>query len=209
MLNIFGALAQIFTKRGLLNDREIARLCRGNDGMIVPFLDRLENKISMNGVMRKVPSFGLSSTGYDIRLSNKFMVFDYSGAGLIDPLAFDPKILRSVEGSSCIIPPNSYVLAATVEKFNMPENVTANCIGKSTLARCGLILNVTPLEPGWSGYLTLEISNATPLPAIIYAGTGIGQIQFVRHSTPRRNYKNRESPGKYQNQKAGPVQAKN
>lgn len=214
LLNDFSRImnyVNLFAQRGLLVDSEIKSFCSGDEStsMIYPFSSRLDNQLNIEGVMRKVPSFGLSSAGYDIRLSNKFKVFDPLNGGIIDPIDFNPKVLRDVTDYKCVIPPNSYILAATMEKFNMPVNVTATCVGKSTLARCGLILNVTPLEAGWKGYLTLEISNSTPLPAIVYAGMGIGQLQFHRHRVPRRDYNNREAPGKYHNQVAGPVTARN
>ena len=191
-----------------LADFEIEELCV-NHAMITPFINHQENMIEFEGKPKKVPSFGLSSSGYDIRLSNKFMVFDDRFGGIIDPTDFDPRLLREETGPTCIIPPNSYVLASTIERFNMPDNVTAKCMGKSSLARCGIIPMVTPLEVGWSGWLTLEISNETRLPVRLYAGMGIGQLIFTRISTPRFTYRNRATGvGKYQDQPDEPVIAR-
>jgi dCTP deaminase len=119
-----------------------------------------------------VISFGLSSYGYDIRVADEFKIFKGRGVGLIDPKDLDPRSLEDFKGESCIIPPNSFVLARSVEYLRIPRDVLAICLGKSTLARCGIIVNTTPLEPEWEGYITLEISNTAPLPAKIYANEG-------------------------------------
>ena len=127
---------------------------------------------------RKIVSYGTSSYGYDIRCSNEFKLFTNLNSTIVDPKNFDPKSFVDVKGPHCIIPPNSFALARTVEYFRIPRNVLVLCLGKSTYARCGIIVNVTPLEPEWEGYVTLEFSNTTPLPAKIYANEGIAQVLF-------------------------------
>ncbi len=144
-------------------------------------------------------SYGLSSYGYDIRVAPDFKVFTNVHHLVVDPKAFDERSFVDVEEDDCVIPPNSFALARTVERFRIPDNVLALCVGKSTYARCGIIVNVTPLEPSWEGYLTLEISNTTPLPAMIYGGEGIAQLLFFEgDEAPRIGYADRF--GKYQNQ---------
>jgi len=138
--------------------------------MIEPFVDEQVR----NGVI----SYGVSSYGYDIRIGNTFKIFTNVFSAIVDPKDFDPKSMVDYVGDVCIIPPNSFVLAQTVEYFRIPRNVLTICVGKSTYARCGLIVNVTPFEPEWEGYVTLEISNTTPLPAKIYANEGIAQVLF-------------------------------
>jgi dCTP deaminase len=138
--------------------------------MIEPFVDTQVR----NGVI----SYGVSSYGYDIRIGNTFKIFTNVFNSVVDPKDFDPKSMVDFVGDVCIIPPNSFVLAQTVEYFRIPRNVLTICVGKSTYARCGLIVNVTPFEPEWEGYVTLEISNTTPLPAKIYANEGIAQVLF-------------------------------
>lgn len=194
----------------VLADHGIIELCTSfNPPLITPFLPYQDNMIMYNNEPLKVPSFGLSSSGYDIRLSDKYRVFDDRYGGIIDPTDFDPRLLREESGPSCIIPPNSYMLASTIERFVMPDNVIAQCVGKSTLARCGIIPMVTPLEAGWSGWLTLEIANQTRLPVKLYAGMGIGQLIFTRIDVPIRNYRNRATgAGKYQDQPDEPVIAR-
>src|SRR5690606_15265989 len=139
-------------------------------GMIDPFVDEQVR----NGVI----SYGVSSYGYDIRVANEFKIFTNVFSAIVDPKNFDPASMVDFTGDVCIIPPNSFVLAKTVEYFRIPRNVLTICVGKSTYARCGLIVNVTPFEPEWEGYVTLEISNTTPLPAKIYANEGIAQVLF-------------------------------
>lgn len=124
-------------------------------------------------------SYGLSSYGYDIRLADEFKVFTNINTTLVDPKNFDPKSFVDFRGDVCIIPPNSFILARTMEYFRIPRNIITICLGKSTYARCGIITNVTPFEPEWEGFATLEISNTTPLPAKIYAGEGIAQVIFL------------------------------
>jgi dCTP deaminase len=150
-------------------DRWIKKMAL-EQGMIAPF----EEKQVRQGVI----SFGLSSYGYDVRIADEFKIFTNVFGAVVDPKGFDPKSFVDFKGEVCIIPPNSFALGRTVEYFRIPRNVMTICVGKSTYARCGIITNVTPLEPGWEGHVTLEISNTTPLPAKIYANEGIAQILF-------------------------------
>jgi len=161
-------------------------------GMIEPFID--------HQVSEGVVSYGLSSYGYDFRVANEFKIFSNINYALVDPKNFDDQsFVDVVTDDFCIIPPNSFALARTVEYFRIPRDIITVCLGKSTFARCGLILNVTPFEPGWEGHATLEISNTTPLPAKVYANEGIGQVIFLRGSRECRvSYKDRK--GKYDKQ---------
>jgi dCTP deaminase len=144
-------------------------------------------------------SYGLSSYGYDIRVAAEFKVFTNVHNVIVDPKNFDDRSFVDIDETECIIPPNSFALARTEEYFRIPRDVLVLCVGKSTYARCGIIVNVTPLEPTWSGYLTLEISNTTPLPAKIYGGEGIAQLLFFEgDQEPSVAYEDRQ--GKYQNQ---------
>ncbi len=145
------------------------------EGMIEPFVDR---QVRENDG-KKIVSFGLSSYGYDLRVAREFKVFTNVYHSIVDPKNFREDAFVSVESDVCIIPPNSFALARSVEYFRIPRNVLTLCIGKSTYARCGIIVNVTPFEPEWEGYVTLEISNTTPLPAKIYAGEGLAQVIFL------------------------------
>ena len=146
-----------------------------------------------------VVSYGLTSYGYDVRVGTKFKIFTNVNSSIIDPKALDPSAFVDFDGDVCLIPPNSFVLAETIEHFDIPRDVLAICLGKSTYARCGLIVNVTPLEPEWKGKITIEISNTTPLPARVYANEGIAQIIFLRaDEVCRVSYADRK--GKYQNQ---------
>jgi dCTP deaminase len=147
-----------------------------NEGMIEPFVNHLVRE--ENG--KKIISYGLSSYGYDLRVSNQFKVFTNVHNALIDPKGFHDNEFVDIEGDYCIVPPNSFALAVSVEYFRIPRNVLTLCIGKSTYARCGIIVNVTPFEPEWEGYVTLEISNTTPLPAKIYANEGLAQVIFLK-----------------------------
>lgn len=142
--------------------------------MIEPFYDELIREVDG----KKVISYGLSSYGYDLCVSDHFKVFTNLNNSLVDPKAFDESAFVDVFGEECIIPPNSFALAKSVEYFRIPRTVLTLCIGKSTYARCGIIVNVTPFEPEWEGYVTLEISNTTPLPAKIYANEGLAQVLF-------------------------------
>jgi dCTP deaminase len=160
--------------------------------MIEPFD---EKKLSKSQI-----SYGLSSYGYDMRVSNKFKIFNNKSSGMIDPKKMDPNAFYDYEGDVCVIPPNSYCLAISHEYFRIPRNVMTICFGKSTYARCGIITNVTPFEPEWEGYVTMGISNTTPLPAKIYAGEGIAQVLFFEADDPCAvSYKDKK--GKYQAQK--------
>jgi dCTP deaminase len=159
--------------------------------MIEPFCERLADK----GVV----SYGLSSYGYDIRVSNEFKIFTNINATVVDPKDFDEANVVNFIGDVCIVPPNSFALARTVEYFRIPRNVLAICLGKSTYARCGIIVNVTPFEPDFEGHITIEISNTTPLPAKIYANEGIAQVLFLEGDEPCEvSYKDRG--GKYDGQ---------
>lgn len=174
----------------ILNDRWIREMSLEH-GMIEPF----EDGQVRNGCI----SYGLSSFGYDIRVAPEFKVFTNVHNVVVDPKSFDDRSFVDVDTDECIIPPNSFALARTVEYFRIPRDVLVICLGKSTYARCGIIVNVTPLEPTWEGYLTLEISNTTPLPAKIYANEGISQLLFFQgNDAPEVAYADRA--GKYQNQ---------
>ena len=172
-------------------DRWIRRMALEH-GMIEPFEDRQ--------VREGVVSFGLSSYGYDIRVADEFKVFTNINNTVIDPKNFDPRSFVDVKADVCIIPPNSFALAKTVEYFRIPRNVLTVCVGKSTYARCGLIVNVTPFEPEWEGYVTLEISNTTPLPAKVYANEGISQVLFFE-SDEDCEVSYADKAGKYQKQR--------
>ena len=146
-----------------------------------------------------VISYGVTSYGYDLRLGRKFKVFTNAHCAIVDPKHFDPKSFIDMEADECLIPPNSFALAETVEHLEIPRDVIAICVGKSTYARIGIIVNVTPLEPEWRGKVTIEISNTTPLPAKVYAGEGIAQVLFLRAEAPcRTSYADKK--GKYQAQ---------
>jgi dCTP deaminase len=172
----------------VLSDAEIIERVKAM-GMIEPFVD--------HQVSEGVISYGLSSYGYDFRVADEFKIFSNINYALVDPKNFDDHAFVDVSSDDfIIIPPNSFALARTVEYFRIPRDIITICLGKSTFARCGLILNVTPFEPGWEGHATLEISNTTPLPAKIYANEGIGQVIFLRGSQECRvSYKDRK--GKY------------
>ena len=164
--------------------------------MIEPFEPRQVKEV--NG--RKVVSYGTSSYGYDIRCSREFKIFTNINSTIVDPKDFDEKSFVDFVGDICIIPPNSFALARTVEYFRIPRDVLVVCLGKSTYARCGIIVNVTPLEPEWEGHVTLEFSNTTPLPAKIYANEGVAQVLFFESDEPcETSYKDRG--GKYQGQR--------
>jgi dCTP deaminase len=154
---------------GLKADHWIRKMALEH-GMIEPFVD--------HQVREGVISYGVSSYGYDIRVADEFKIFTNIYSAVVDPKQFDTRSMVDFKGDVCVIPPNSFVLAKTVEYFRIPRQVLTICLGKSTYARCGLIVNVTPFEPEWQGYVTLEISNTTPLPAKIYANEGIAQVLF-------------------------------
>ncbi|HEX6939777.1 MAG TPA: dCTP deaminase [Longimicrobiales bacterium] len=173
------------------SDRWIRRMAEEH-GMIEPF----EARQVRDGVV----SYGLSSYGYDIRVADEFKVFTDVFSVVVDPKGFDPRSFVDIRADHCIIPPNSFALARTMEYFRIPKDVLVVCLGKSTYARCGIIVNVTPLEPEWEGFLTLEISNTTPLPAKIYAEEGIAQLLFFQgDEAPEVTYAMRR--GKYQGQR--------
>ena len=182
---------------GLLCDREIAFLARG--GMIDPFVSEQRKEIYTETYAQKVISYGLSSYGYDLRVGRNFKVFINVHNTVIDQKKMDPNSFVEIEADTCVIPPNSFALAVSVEKFKIPRDILTICLGKSTYARCGIIVNVTPFEPCWEGYVTLEISNTTPLPARIYSMEGIAQVLFFRApQVCETSYADRK--GKYQNQ---------
>lgn len=163
------------------------------NGMIEPFTD--------SQVREGVISYGVSSYGYDIRVADEFKIFTNINSAMVDPKNFDPRSMVDFKGDVCIIPPNSFALARTVEYFRIPRNIFTICVGKSTYARCGIIINVTPFEPEWEGYVTLEISNTTPLPAKIYANEGIAQVIFFEGDEEcTTSYADKK--GKYQYQKS-------
>ncbi|MCA9938261.1 MAG: dCTP deaminase [Anaerolineales bacterium] len=175
---------------GLKNDAWIRRMAQEHR-MIEPFVDGQKRE----GII----SYGLSSYGYDIRITDEFKIFTNVHSAIVDPKHFVPESFFDFKGDICIIPPNSFVLSRTVEYFRIPRGVLTICIGKSTYARCGLIVNVTPFEPEWEGYVTLEISNTTPLPARVYANEGIAQVLFFEgDDVCETSYADRK--GKYQRQ---------
>ncbi len=174
----------------VLSDKWIKEMVRTNN-MISPFENKQvrDNKIS----------YGLSSYGYDARVSNEFKIFTNINSEIVDPKNFKQNNFISKKGDECIIPPNSFVLSSTVEYFRIPNDVMVICLGKSTYARCGIIVNVTPLEPSWEGNVTLEFSNSTPLPAKIYANEGAAQFIFLKgNEKPEITYADRN--GKYMKQ---------
>ncbi|MBI2833101.1 MAG: dCTP deaminase [Acidobacteria bacterium] len=171
-------------------DRWIRRMA-ADHRMIDPFVD--------SQVRTGVISYGLSSYGYDIRVADEFKVFTNINTTVIDPKQFDPRSFVDLQAPVCIIPPNSFALARTVEYFRIPRDVLTLCLGKSTYARCGIIVNVTPFEPEWEGTATLEISNTTPLPARIYANEGIAQVIFFQSDEPC-DVSYGDKKGKYQAQ---------
>ncbi len=176
---------------GILSDAQIRDLAL-NQGMIEPFVEKQNHA----GVI----SYGLSSYGYDARCSNEFKIFTNVDNAVVDPKNFSASSFVDREVDECIIPPNSFVLTRSVEYFRIPKDVLVICLGKSTYARCGLIVNVTPLEPGWEGHVTLEISNTTPLPAKVYANEGVAQFLFFKGSEPCEvSYADRA--GKYMGQR--------
>ena len=174
----------------VLSDKWIKEMAKTHN-MISPFEDKQVRGTKI--------SYGLSSFGYDARVSNEFKIFTNINSEIIDPKNFKQNNFVSKSGEECIIPPNSFVLSSTVEYFKIPDNVMVICLGKSTYARCGIIVNVTPLEPSWEGHVTLEFSNTTPLPAKIYANEGVAQFIFLKgNEKPDITYADRN--GKYMKQ---------
>jgi dCTP deaminase len=177
---------------GLKPDHWIRKMAL-EKGMIQPFADRQ--------VREGVISYGLSSYGYDIRVADEFKIFTNVYSAMVDPKHFDPRSMIDYKGEVCVIPPNSFALGRTIEYFRIPRDVLTICLGKSTYARCGIIVNVTPFEPEWEGYVTLEISNTAPLPAKIYANEGIAQVIFLEADEPCEvSYADKK--GKYQAQQS-------
>ena len=175
------------------SDRWIRQMAA--QGMIAPFAGRQVREVEG----QRVISFGVSSYGYDVRCAPEFKVFTNLHTTIVDPKNFDPNSFVDVSADNCIIPPNSFALSRTIEHFRIPRNILTICLGKSTYARCGIIVNVTPLEPEWEGHVTLEFSNTTPLPARVYAGEGVAQVVFLESDDPcEESYKDRD--GKYQGQ---------
>ena len=175
----------------VLSDKWIRKMSIEHQ-MITPFEEKQ--------VRGKSISYGLSSFGYDARVADEFKIFTNVNSEIVDPKNFKPTNFVTKNVSECIIPPNSFVLARTVEKFKIPKDILVICLGKSTYARCGIIVNVTPLEPGWEGHVTLEFSNTTPLPAKIYANEGVAQFVFIKgNEVPNITYDKRK--GKYMKQK--------
>ena len=173
------------------SDRWITRMALERR-MIEPFVD--------DQVREGVISYGVSSYGYDVRVGDEFKVFTNVYNTVVDPKNFDSKSFVDIRADVCIIPPNSFALASTIEYFRIPRDILTICLGKSTYARCGIIVNVTPFEPEWEGHVTIEISNTTPLPARIYANEGIAQVLFFQSDEPcARSYKDKK--GKYQAQR--------
>ena len=171
-------------------DKWIRKMALEED-MIVPFIE--------NQVRENVISYGVSSYGYDVRIADEYKIFTNINSTIVDPKHFDPKSFVDFKGEVCIVPPNSFALGRTIEYFKIPRKTMTICVGKSTYARCGIITNVTPLEPEWDGYITLEVSNTTPLPAKIYSGEGIAQILFFE-SDEECLTSYAEKKGKYQGQ---------
>jgi dCTP deaminase len=181
---------------GVHADSWIRRMAREH-AMIEPFEEVLIRQTTDGN---PVISYGLSSYGYDLRVADEFKVFTNVYNAVVDPKAFDERSFVDMRGASCLVPPNSFALARSVEYFRIPRDVLTLCVGKSTYARCGIIVNVTPFEPEWEGHVTLEISNTTPLPARIYAGEGLAQVLFLAANEPCEvSYAERR--GKYQAQR--------
>jgi dCTP deaminase len=173
------------------NDKWIRKMVKEYK-MIEPFCESL--------IQKGVISYGISSYGYDIRVADEFKIFTNVYSTVVDPKNFDPRSFVDFKGDVCVIPPNSFALGRSVEYFRIPRNVLGICIGKSTYARCGIVINITPLEPEWEGHITIEISNTTPLPAKIYANEGIAQVIFIESDDICEiSYKDRK--GKYQEQR--------
>jgi dCTP deaminase len=193
-----------------MTESEIAGYCVGHPRMITPFSPDLVrtrenwskcNGIPLDNIVEKIVSYGTSSYGYDVRCADEFKIFTNINSTIVDPKNFDERNFVTHKGDYCIIPPNSFALARTVERMKIPRDMMTVCLGKSTYARCGIIVNVTPFEPEWEGYVTLEFSNTTPLPAKIYANEGCAQVLFFKaDDTCEVSYADRG--GKYQGQGA-------
>lgn len=176
---------------GILSDQEIAALCRGERPMLSPFVSRQAGK----------PSYGLGSFGYDLRLGRRILVPLRGVDAVLDPIQFPEGYFRTLEADGPFeLSPNSQVLAESVERFDVPDDVCGVCWGKSSYARCGLLVNVTPLEPGWRGILTMALANVSPVPIRLHIGQGIAQVVFFRGTRPQRTYGEKEAGGGYQDQ---------
>ena len=176
-------------------DKWIKEMCRTHK-MIEPYEPTQIKSIKNN----KTISYGVSSYGYDVRCADEFKVFTNINSSIVDPKSFDENNFVETKSDICLIPPNSFALARTIEYFKIPRDILTICLGKSTYARCGIIVNVTPLEPGWEGHVTLEFSNTTPLPAKIYANEGVAQFVFIKgNEKPEVSYAKRK--GKYMKQR--------
>jgi len=176
---------------GILSDHEIRELCSGAEPMLSPFVSTQQGK----------PSYGLGSFGYDLQLGSRFLVPLGGVNAVLDPIDFPESHFRQIEVQGSLeLSPNSQILAESVERFAMPDDVCGVCWGKSSYARCGLLVNVTPLEPGWRGILTIELANVSPLPIRLHVGQGIAQVVFFRGMRPERTYSEKESGGGYQDQ---------
>ncbi len=177
--------------QGVLNDREITALCTGPRPLLAPFIATQQGR----------PSYGLGSFGYDLRLGTKLLVPLGGVNAVLDPVNFPVEHFRAIDiGPTFELAPNAQVLAESVERFDMPDDVCGVCWGKSSYARCGLLVNVTPLEPGWRGVLTIELANVSPLPIRLHVGQGIAQVVFFRGARPLRTYAEKEAGGGYQDQ---------
>ncbi len=195
---IFGGTREDRTMT-IKSDRWIHRMAIEH-GMIEPFQVDQVREVERDGVRQRVISYGLSSYGYDLRVADEFKVFTNVYSSVVDPKGFDERSFVSLQTDICMVPPNSFALARSIEYFRIPRDILTICLGKSTYARCGIIVNVTPLEPEWRGKVTLEISNTTPLPARIYANEGLAQVIFLGSDEPCQvSYKDRG--GKYQGQR--------
>jgi dCTP deaminase len=178
----------------ILSDEEILRLVEEKE-----MIKNFESKQVKHSNDKKIVSYGLSSYGYDLRVADEFKVFTNVYSSIIDPKNFSENSFVSIKAPTCIVPPNSFALARSVEYFKIPRDILTICLGKSTYARCGIIVNVTPFEPEWEGYVTLEISNTTPLPAKIYAHEGLAQVLFLKaKNVCKISYADRK--GKYMKQ---------
>lgn len=176
---------------GLLSDRELAALAQTDPPLIAPFVSRQEGK----------PSYGLGSFGYDIRLGSRFIVPDERSGAVLDPKGTPAEAFREIACEGTLeLAPRAFVLGESVERFALPADVLGLCFGKSSYARCGLVVNVTPLEPDWRGRLTIALINASPLPIRMHVGQGIAQVVFFRGERPTRTYSEKESGGAYQDQ---------
>lgn len=184
------------------SDKWIAKMALDHK-MIEPFVPR-NIRARPGDPTQRVVSFGLSSYGYDLRVGEEFKIFTNVNSTVVDPKCFDPKTFVDFKGPVCVVPPNSFALARTIEYIRMPRRVLGLCLGKSTYARCGILVNCTPFEPEWEGHATLEISNTTPLPAKIYANEGLCQLLFFE-SDEDCEVSYADKGGKYQKQGAEPV----